>query len=223
MSNENYSQVYSIIKVEVTQDDAEVRECYLKHFGSEIEEFIKRMSNAFLNWKSLDDNLQGDRQKALVSALVYNAITLHIMSMKLFLSGYIVAAGNLQRQVIETIALGLLCSSNSLDVLDRYMDQKYSSNKAFNEVLRHSDKLNLKKEAFKVLKRNYEFYHKYSHPTLLTIAAHVSYETEGGLYVGAQHDEGKSDQYKQEINGRVGLSVIFSNFVDGIKMNLAKW
>jgi len=43
----------------------------------------------------LDSWIEGNADKAVVSALVHAAITLHIVSCKLMLSGHIVAAGNI--------------------------------------------------------------------------------------------------------------------------------
>jgi hypothetical protein len=44
-----------------------------------------------------------------------------------------------------------------------------------------------------------------------------------GLYVGAAFDKEKTESYGKEIDGRVSLAEFFSNFVDGVKVNVAKW
>src|SRR5258707_3090282 len=41
-----------------------------------------------------------------------------------------IAAGNLFRQVIESIALSLLCSGKDLAVLEQFMENKYSSTRS---------------------------------------------------------------------------------------------
>ena len=141
--------------------------------------------------------------------------------MKLFLSGHIVAAGNISRQVVESIALALVCSGKDLPILARFMKGEYSTNRAVHDVWRHRKKLGLN-DGVESLRTTQEFYDKYSHPTRLTIATFMSF-SEGGLYVGAAFDEGKVEAYKMEVNGRVGLARIFPNFVDGIIANVAKW
>jgi hypothetical protein len=180
------------------------------------------MARAFLKWRSLDDGVKRDEHRAHVSALVYTAITLHIQSLKLFLSGQTVASGNLFRQVIETIALALLCSGKDLDVLKRFMENQYSSTVAVRDVLRQHERLSLKGDALEALKISQEFYHKYSHITKMTIAIGMSF-SEKGLYVGASFDNGKIDAYTKEVKGRVSLAAVFPNFVDGVVANVAKW
>jgi hypothetical protein len=220
---ETVDQARETIFKELTSDDSEVRGEYLKHFEGEAKGFAESMAQAFIKWRDFDNGVKGDEKRAHVSALVYIAITLHILSMKVFLAGQTVAAGNLFRQVIESIALALLCSGKELDVLKRFMEDKYPSNDAIRDVLRHYEKLSLKGDALEVLKKSQEFYHKYSHVTKMTIAVAMSFSQKGGLYVGASFDDGKLDAYKKEIDGRVSLAKVFANFVDGVAGNVAKW
>ena len=220
---ETVDQARETILKELTSDDSEVRGEYLKLFEGDAKAFAESMAHAFVKWRDFDNGIKGDELRAHVSALVYAAITLHVLSMKLFLSGQTVAAGNLFRQVIESIALALLCSGKDLDVLKRFMENKYSSNDAIRDVLRHCEKLSLKGDALEALKESQEFYHKYSHVTKMTIAAGMSFSQKGGLYVGASFDDGKLDAYKKEVNGRVGLAKVFPNFVAGVTGNVAKW
>ena len=223
MAETDYSEVLAIISAEVTGDSPEVRQNYLKHFSNQTEKFISAMSKAYIGWREFDSNIGSDIKKAHISALIYSAINNHIISLKLFLSGCTIAAGNLQRQVIESIALALLCSAANLDILDRYMDNKYSTNKAVRDVLRHYDKLNLNKDALQVLERSRDFYDEYSHPTQLTLANLISFSESGKLYLGATFDEGKLEQYAKEVNGRISLAMVFDNFIDGVRANVKKW
>ena len=66
-----------------------------------------------------------------------------------------------------------------------------------------------------------KFYDNYSHPTLRTIAASVSF-SEDGLYVGSAFDKAKLEAYEKEVSGRVSLAKVFPNFVDGVISNVAK-
>ena len=222
LSMDDPAKVRDTIKHELTADDSDVRAEYLKYFSADVSSFTDAMARAFLNWRALDDEVKGDEKRAHVSALVYSAVTLQILSMKLFLSGYLIPAGNLQRQVLETIALALLCSGKQTGILERYMANQYSTNNAVTHVRRHAETLGLNEEALKILEQSRDFYHKYSHPTLMTIATHMSF-SEKGLYVGASFDEGKLEQYKKEVDGRVNLSEVFSNFVDGVTANVSGW
>jgi hypothetical protein len=211
------------IKNEITEDVAGVRERFIAEFSGEIEEFVDHMADAYLDWCSLHAKILLDKRLRHVSTLVYSAVTLHILSMKLFVSGNIVAAGNLMRQVIESICMAFLCSSSALDVLDRYLTEgKFPTHKAVDRVIKHSKKLDLKREALEELKRARDFYNEYSHPSMFTLASHVCFETEGALYVGCSFDEGKVEIYQKEVDCRLELAKTFVSFIHGVTRNLSK-
>jgi len=220
---ETFEEARAKILTELTSDDAEVRAEYLHHFEADANEFVDATTHAFMIWRSLDAEVQKNEKRAYISAMVFTAISLHILSLKLFLSGHSIAAGNLFRQVVETISLAFLCSGKNLGILERFMEDKYSTNDAVTHVLRHSEKLGLKDEGLRALKEAQEFYHKYSHLTPLTISTFMSFSKRGGLYVGAAFDDGKIDGYRKEVSARVGLAKVFPNFVEGVIANLAKW
>ncbi len=220
---ETFDQAQAEIFREITSDDSEVRGEYLKNFEGAAKRFAVSMAKAFMKWRNLANDVKGDERRAYVSALVYVAITLHVLSTKDFLAGQPVAAGNLSRQVLECIALAFLCSSKELDILKRFMEDKYSSNYAIRDVLRYHEKLSLKGDALEAMKSSQDFYHEYSHITKMTIAEAMSFSQEGGLYVGASFDDGKLDAYEKEINLRVSLADVFPNFVDGVSVNVAQW
>jgi len=219
---ETLTEARDKILIEITSDDRDVRNEYLKRFEGQAKSFSAAMGEAVMVWRSLDGQVGQNEKFAYVSGLVYTAITLQILSMKLLLSGQPVAAGNLFRQVLESIALALLCSSKDLDVLRRFMDEKYLTNNAIRDVLRHRKRLGLLGEGVKVLEKAQMFYHKLSHPTKFTIAYVMSFSTKD-LYVGASFDEGKVFAYAKEIKGRIGLANVFPNFVQAVKANVAKW
>lgn len=220
---ETVDQAQTAIFREITSDDSEVRGEYLKNFEGAAKRFAGSMAKAFMKWRNLANDVKGDERRAYVSALVYVAMTLHVLSMKDFLAGQPVAAGNLSRQVLECIALALLCSGKEGDELKRFIEDKYSSKNAIRDVLRHHKKLSVNSDALEVMKKSQDFYHKYSHVTKMTIAEAMSFSQKGGLYVGASFDDGKLDAYQKEINLRVSLADVFPNFVDGVSANVAKW
>jgi hypothetical protein len=210
------------IRIEITQDIADVRDRFVEKFKEETEAFVLDIADAYLEWRSLDAEIGTDERLAYVSALVYSAITLHILSMKLLLSGHVVAAGNVMRQVIESIAMALLCSTPSLGVLDRYIKGKYSTNKSVDQSIKHAKAMGVTREALKDLQKAQIFYHQYSHPSPFTIASLISFDTEGALYVGCSFDEGKVEQYQKEVDGRLSLAKIFRNFVQCVATNVKK-
>ncbi|WP_428622420.1 hypothetical protein, partial [Sedimenticola sp.] len=156
---ESIEKAQEVILKEITSDNSDVRSEYLEMFGKEIESFSNSMAQAYIKWKEFDNEINGDERRAMVSAVVYSAISLNIASLSVFLSGHTVASGNLMRQVCESIALALLCSGKTLNVLDRYRDDKYSTTVAVRDVIRHAKALSLHCDALEVLKNSQEFYH----------------------------------------------------------------
>ncbi len=221
---ESYESAVDKIRIELTGNLDDVKQEFMAHFGADLERFIDSTAQAFLSWVKLDAASGGNEERAIVSGLVFSAITLHIISTRLFLTGYIVAAGNIQRQVLETLALALLSSCKSLDVLARFLNDTYSANSAVRDALRHADKMNVNKDSLTVLRGARDFYHMYSHPSKATLASHIRFSDEGrAIYVGSSFDAGKLGQYRKEMASRVNLAQVIPNFVGGVQANVDRW
>ena len=156
---------------EVISDDNSVRAEYLKHFQQDIQQFSTAMAEAVMRWQAFYRAVEDSERGRRVAALVMTAITLHVVSMKLMISGCTVAAGNLMRQVLEAIAVAFLCSNQELGILDQFIDGRYSTKKAVRHVIQQARRLGLVKEGVIQLDRAQNFYHQYSHVSILTIAA----------------------------------------------------
>ena len=102
------------------------------------------------------------------------------------------------------------------------MSQKYSVNKAVGDALRHATTIGVNEDSIKALYDAQQFYHKYSHPSLHSIGAGASFSS-CDLFVGASFDRAKMKIYTKEMQGRVSLAEVFSNFIDAVKANVAKW
>lgn len=209
------------ILVAATQDDPAVRAEYLSAFKDDVDQFVDGMARAFQNWLLLDKNSSQRKRHAHVSALVYSAISLHVTSMNLFLGGWIIAAGNTQRQVLGSIALAFLVADRKRKVFELYAAGKYSSSKAPDQLLRVHANLGLDRESVETLVQAVKFYHNWSHANLMTIATHMS-EKVGDLYVASSFDESRLDEYRKEAAGRASLAAVFENFVTTVHLVLKK-
>lgn len=210
------------LQEELTQDIPEIRNEFLKRFKQDIEEFIEYLITAYLSWQKIESMIKDDKKMAYIGALAFTALNLHIVSFKLFLSGYPVAAGNLQRQVIETLALLILCSEKSLDFLNRYITGKYSPNKAIKDLKKQQKKLAINENAVMALEKGHNFYHKYSHPSPMTIAEQIRFSDQA-LILGAAFDIVKIEEYSKEVNGKVGLARVIGNVIEGVTGKIANW
>jgi len=220
MNEESKEFAVGIVSDELLGDTNQVRSKFLKHFQSELEQFIAAMAASYLHWKKFDKTVDGNEERAHISALLYGAINAHVISMKLFISGYFTPAGNTERQALESAAMALLCSKPELGFLRRYMDDKYSSNKAVRDVVKHHKALRLKREALKTLEKNRAFYDKFSHPTFMTLAASIGLSEPGPLFFGAVFDNGKMPFYEKEIRSKLSFAGIINNIIDGVRINL---
>lgn len=216
-----YQEAVKIIHQEIVSDDPDDRRNFLRLFSKEEKSFTEAMANAAVSWQELDESISSNKD-AYVSGLVHTAITLHISSMKLLLAGHVVASGNLLRQVVEAMCMALLCANKDLPFLAQFMADNYSSNKAVKHARKHWKKLGLNDGAHEQLKMIQDFYHNYSHISLLTLANHVS-SSGGRAYVGAAFDPGKTEAYKEEVSRRLRLARVFNSFVEGVKRNHSAW
>lgn len=207
------------ILAEITRESRAVRQEFVRAFDAETLAFANQMGDALSNWLALYSSAQGDERKMKVLALAYTAISLHVSSMKLFLSGHQVAAGNLMRQVLETIALTYLCTDKNLPFLERFDDGKYSTKNAIVDAKRHARRLNLSKAAISKLESAQKFYSKFSHPTVMTVGTLESFSGEG-IYLGATYDQGKHKHYKVEVSNRLKLANLFVGFLQSVHRNL---
>ncbi len=218
---ETLEEATEMIHREIGADDPAVRSSFLLLFSSEAKEFSLAMAHAVKAWHSIDEYIKNEKSQ-YVWGLVHASISLHVSSMKLLLSGHVVAAGNLFRQVIESMCLALLCANKDLGVLPQFMNDQYSSNKAVRQAVSNWKKLGLNDDAHEQLKSAEDFYHQYSHITRLTLANLIP-SSGLGAYVGTSFDEGRTDGYREEVRRRLGLAHVFVSFIAGVNSNLAEW
>lgn len=191
--------IHDIFRQELFEDDKKIKSEFLKHFESDIVDFINAMAEAYNAWRRYDGTIGNNKRRAYVSAFLFNAINNLVASMKLFITGYAIPSGNLVRQTIESLCSAILCSNETLDYYQKIDRNEFSPQKFINIVLKHASKLKINKEAMSAIKKDYEFYHQLSHSSLLAIAHNISLSQLGTLFVGPSFDEEKMNGYKNEV------------------------
>jgi hypothetical protein len=224
LSANSLQQLQTLIMADLQSPDAEARSEFFAHFGTEAKEFTNYTAAALDKWSSLHDAVpEDDHRRRAIVAILFTAINLHTSSFKLFMSGHTVAAGSLFRQVLESVSMALLCSAKGQTVLDRFLEDKYKTNKAVQHLVSNHKAANVKHDAVEVLKNANNFYHKYAHLTKLTIATGANFELGGVPNIGAFFDPAKAPEYKKEVAGRVSLAKVFPNLIDAVIHNIAAW
>lgn len=212
----------ALIIGEINSDDSEVRAQYMKEFEDDVAAFGDAMAQAMVEWSALDSLVSGNEKKGYVVGIAYAALALHTTSMKLFLSGHFIAAGNMTRQVVECIAMAVLCSARDIDVLSRFMEGNYSTNDAVRDVRRQAKNLTLNVDGFAALKSLQEFYHQHSHLSRMTLAAMLSFSGDG-TYIGGSFDAGKIEAYRTEVSDKISLAKVLPNVFKGVGAQLGAW
>ena len=190
-----------------------VRAQFVDQFQGGIEEFTLHLEHASADWQAFRAIIGNDLDKQLMSGFIYLAINSLAVSMHLFLSGFSIAAGNCQRQVIESIAMALLGSKPHLGYLRRFHEGRFTSNKALETVLKKHKLLNVNKDALVSLRTLRDHYHNFSHPTEMTAAMQMSMGVPYELYFGAAYDETKILQYRKELTVRINLAKLLINLI----------
>jgi len=207
------------ISKELFENDTEVLNNFRSHFKAEIDEFINETVSAYGEWENWDSKINGDEQKAYVSAFIFNAINILTISTKLFIQGYIVPSGNLVRTAMESCAMAILCSNKSLSYFEKIKNNTFKANQSVNIVESNADSLGIARDNFREFKTHWSFYHNYSHASLLTISAQVSFSESSRLYFGSIFDKEKIGEYKKELRGRIHIIRNFENIIKGIEDN----
>jgi hypothetical protein len=211
-----------MVFAEITGANHAIRDSYLKRYGPQMDRFAELMTRALIDWHALDERWKDDTRRGRIASLIYCAISLHIQSMKLFLDGHIVAAGNLSRQVLEGVAMAMLGSGKTLNNLDRFIGGTYGTNGAVRDLWRNRKALGLRDEGVSTLLEAEQFYHEFSHFSLPTIATTMCFQ-EGGIFLGASFDGGKIDGYDAEVARLIRVAELFPNYIAAASHNLAKW
>ncbi|MSO21162.1 MAG: hypothetical protein EXQ56_12025 [Acidobacteria bacterium] len=158
------------IAVLLGEFDPEIRIKFIKGHDRQIDRFVGHIAEACRNWQRLDAQVKGSMERAHITALVYGTINNLVIAMKLMMIGLPIQSGHVHRQVLEGIAVSILASRRNTGVLKKYMDGKYSTQKAISHLVRLSKNLDLNKEGVETLERASKFRDQFSHPTQMTIA-----------------------------------------------------
>lgn len=148
-----------------------------------------------------------DIREAWVEKFIFSAFNNSFVSCHLFISGFMVPAGNLMRQYAEASAMALLCSHHSIDVLKRFHQDptKFPVQDAVQLVRkrRNTDLLKINAQGWASFEAISKWYDKYSHASYLTFADQIVFATPGSIILGGKFDDGKSEAYRKELGLRV--------------------
>lgn len=210
----------SLVRRVLMNDAPTIRTQFAAVIGPHLEEFIPALAAAFHASGTFDSYAKGDSDRELVASMIFSAVNGHLIAMRLFLDGFLVHSGNAQRQVLESIALAILCSKPEKQFLKRFLNDEYSSTKAIRDVIRNASDFGASKKSIRAIKKGRDFYDDFSHPSKMTIVLYSFLSEPDKTYIGGMYDEAKLKQYRIEATSRVQIAKILPDFVAGVRRNL---
>jgi hypothetical protein len=225
----------SVVFAEIFDNDEWIKDEFAKHLSSEISQFGEAMAESFKRFPALDKmSAGGNDQAAFVAGFVFGVFDDLVVSMKLLVSGKMVASGNLMRQAIEGIAVAILCASpepvsvrrrNSI-VRVKYwervkaLDRTVNAHLSLDHLELNCEMLHVSRDAIGKLRSARKHYHLFSHPGLIGMASRMDMGEPGPIFIGGNFDKSKLPGYKAEIAERTGLCQILPGLIDGLIVRL---
>lgn len=228
---------------ELTNPNNEEIDAFSNNFPEEIYKFGESFSKAYKKFLELwrfteDENKKenGVSQKDYVTFLTYLILDNLFTSTKLILLGFQTASGNLMRQVVEGIAVVILCSlqknikiDTEGNVIERHYfkslrEKKYYTEpqKAISTLEQNKKNINISEHGLEVLRLIKNYYSYYSHPTVWSTRSFISNGKPGRMYIGGGFDDGKIQEYKSELQSRVALCDKLPELIDGLIKKVKK-
>lgn len=221
------------VRRELLDEDAAVREQFAVHLDGELTELAQALAACFRLLPALNTaaNRAETKRTALVAAFAFGVLDDLVVSTKLLLAGKLPAAGNLMRQVVEGIAMSILCSTDALLIIKtngkgkppvtaRYWqkvdegDHRTQGFLAIDQLGWNAGALGVNADAVRRLVVAKQHYNAFSHCGTFTIANRVSLDEIGTAYVGGHFDAAKLDKYRNEMNERIGLCRVLPPFLE---------
>lgn len=190
-------------------------------FSLEISNFIDSIFNAYKSWKIIDKKCKGDKQKSYVAGYLLNAINNLVVSLNFLILGHLDASGNLFRQFMESSAMSILLSSQELNYFEMLMEHiekktKFEFHRSLDFVSDNIGKLKIDRNAWNKFKKIRNFYHSYSHASLLSVAGRFNFDVKDTVYIGGNYDPAKVEIYRKEIQLRISAADSLKNIIEGI-------
>lgn len=220
---------------ELFDDDAWIKNEFAVHLGGALLNLCEALATCFKVMEPLNvaANTAQTVQAALVAAFAFGMLDDLVVSTKLLLTGKYPASGNLMRQVIEGIAMTVLCSANQPLIVKEPPKTKPPvtllywqgldagdpltyGHLAINQLTWNAGALGLTDAAIERLRDARDHYNAFSHCGTATISNRVSLNVIGQMHMGGHFDEAKVGAYRAELEGRINLCRVLPSFMQHV-------
>jgi hypothetical protein len=191
------------VRAIVFSHNAEVRQQFAQYFQPKIDDFIVNLTRAYGRLQEMPSRVPYDKRSAWVDHFLFVAFNSLLTAFHLFISGFLIPAGNLMRHYGEAVAMALLLSHrkiNTFDVLEREPSQ-FPIHKALDLVKqkRNAKLLGIHSEHWEEFSKSISFYNLYSHPSVYAGASLDIFSSPGAQHIGGGFDPAKLEDYTNEI------------------------
>ena len=217
---------------ELFDSDEWVKNQFAAHLGQPLLHLCEALAGCFRLMGNLNEAAKAAEtvRAALVAAFVFGVLDDLVTSTKLLLTGKFPASGNLMRQVVEGIAISMLCSAERPVIVKEKTKTKPAvrvlywqlmndgdpvtrGHLALSQLAWNAEALGLAAEAVKRLENAKNYYNTFSHCGTATLTNRVSLEGISRFHLGGHFDEAKLDIYRAELESRVNLCRVLPPFV----------
>lgn len=232
-----------VVLREIFDEDLQVKDRFAAHLGAELLSLSEALATCFALMPAINEaaNRAANMRTAFVAGFVFGVLDDVLTSTKLLVTGKLLASGNLMRQVVEGMAMVLLCAHDApliigkknvgkkkaQDVIEQYWkaleaDGHYAQgHHAIKQLDWNKAALHLAAGEIAVFEDARKHYNRFSHAGKLSIAGRVDLEGVGMAYVGGHFDEAKLDGYRVELLSRIGLCRMLPGFMRRMLVSIA--
>ncbi|RQQ00408.1 hypothetical protein [Burkholderia stagnalis] len=223
---------------ELLDNDQRVRDEFVAALGTELEQLAAGVAACFQRLPRINERLVqvNTIRTDLMGAFALGVLDDLMVSTKLLLGGKLPAGGNVMRQAIEGVAMALLCSTDTLLVIEqkenrppvqaRYWkkvwagDNRVQGQHAIRQLGWNAAALGVRPEGIKSLRDAQQFFHPFSHCGQVAIVHRAVLEQPGIWNLGGHFEAAKLDGYRTHMAQRIGLCGVLPGFLDHLLATL---
>lgn len=221
-------------------DDYFVREKFVAPLEPQIEEMADALAVCFKRLPPIMNAASelGAERTDLMKAFLIGVLDDLVVSVKLLLAGKLAASGNVARQMIEGLAMAILCSTDALLVIEqkenrppvqaRYWqkvmknDSRVQGQHAVRQLRWNAELLGLSEGWIASLVAGQKRFSGVSHAGKLTIMTRTPLEGADPIAFGGHFDRGKEPFYRIELVHRIELCRQLAIVMDQLLRTMAR-
>jgi len=212
------------IRKSLTSYPTAVTKRFVSIFREDVERFSGGVSEAcHALARYIDAEVQMEAARKGVSfSQAYFLYAVHgaMLSTRLFLSGYLVPAGNEARQTVEALATAVLLPFPDTGLLRDLQEGREVTHKSLERLVRNAQKLGIAKSSAVTLKKQAQWFDVYSHSSQGALAASGVLDLSDHWRLKGVFDANHMDKYTKEMTNRNSMTRLLRTTTVGVNRML---